>query len=610
MYAGEFLGEHYNEGFAAKQFMASQRDMFGKSKPKHEYYSADCDLEYRQHQHPALHVPRGVPACGQPVYQPQIAMEQSYANGQAQEYHPQDYYVRQHQQPQQYPYVKQQHDNCGYYEDQPASVSLPASRRPSAMHVSSFASLKRKASEDVLSIDSAPPSKRVYTPHVQVHNGGMYDTSGQNSPYSQYATTPISSSSFHQAGLVPTTRLGHQYSTSNASQISLAAPSPHTPAWSPDFATVKTEPSPQDPVTPVARPASSSPVKSSVPRLVRTSTIQQPSPVGPTFNQTYINSFNPYAIPNLKACLNLKGDLNTMTENWTEEEKQDRRRLVVFSRNQDNSIIDAEFSGVKPEDRAPNSITISCIYWKEKKEYYVTSVDTIFLLEALVGVRFTVEEKNRIRRNLEGYRPATVSKAKLDSEDFFKVIMGFPHPKPRNIEKDVKVFPWKILGEALKKIMSKYSASYSSTASTIMNTVPSNYGADMADFGYPPSPPASYSQYAHEQAAYPSHMIPGRMSAPVTTVPFQLQVQLPTSGPPDMMQEASFNHGMPGMPQASMLMSSDALSAPLHAPAHGWDYEQYANHTPVTAPPHTAPPGVWNRPFETADFTIPMSYQQ
>jgi hypothetical protein len=54
-----------------------------------------------------------------------------------------------------------------------------------------------------------------------------------------------------------------------------------------------------------------------------------------------------------------------------------------------------------------------------------------------------------------------VSKAKSDSEEFFKVIMGFPNPKPRNIEKDVKVFPWKILAHALKKIISKYVSIYS-----------------------------------------------------------------------------------------------------------------------------------------------------
>ena len=73
-----------------------------------------------------------------------------------------------------------------------------------------------------------------------------------------------------------------------------------------------------------------------------------------------------------------------------------------------------------------------------------------------MAARFTVEEKNRIRRNLEGFRPLTVSKGKADSEEFFKVIMAFPIPKPRNIEKDVKVFHWKDLASALKKIIGKY----------------------------------------------------------------------------------------------------------------------------------------------------------
>ena len=57
----------------------------------------------------------------------------------------------------------------------------------------------------------------------------------------------------------------------------------------------------------------------------------------------------------------------------------------------------------------------------------------------------------------------TVSKAKVDSENFFKLIMAFPNPKPRTIRKDLKVFPWAIMGLALKKIIGKYSASYAST---------------------------------------------------------------------------------------------------------------------------------------------------
>ena len=157
-----------------------------------------------------------------------------------------------------------------------------------------------------------------------------------------------------------------------------------------------------------------------------------------------------------KAILKINGDLDGMAEDWTEEEFATRRRLVQFWRSQSGSTISTNFKPVTPEDRQPNSICISCIWWESKKECYVTSVDTIYLLESLVAVRFTVEEKNRIRRNLEGFRPMTVSKGKSDSEDFFKLIMGFPNPKPRNIEKDVKVFPWKILSHALKKIIGKY----------------------------------------------------------------------------------------------------------------------------------------------------------
>jgi hypothetical protein len=34
--------------------------------------------------------------------------------------------------------------------------------------------------------------------------------------------------------------------------------------------------------------------------------------------------------------------------------------------------------------------------------------------------------------------------------------MDFPDPKPRKIEKDLKVFDWKLLPQALDKIISKY----------------------------------------------------------------------------------------------------------------------------------------------------------
>ncbi|KAK4048974.1 hypothetical protein OIO90_005609 [Microbotryomycetes sp. JL221] len=161
-----------------------------------------------------------------------------------------------------------------------------------------------------------------------------------------------------------------------------------------------------------------------------------------------------------KAVLKLHGDLNQMAMGWSNEEWTNRRRLIQFWRQQEGNVINASFRPISQSDYVPNTIVVSCIFRDEWNECFVTSVDTIYLLEALVGVRFSVEEKNRIRRNLEGFKPMTVSKTKADSEPFFKLIMGFPNPKPRNIEKDVKVFQWKVLAGALEKIIGKYSATY------------------------------------------------------------------------------------------------------------------------------------------------------
>jgi len=188
------------------------------------------------------------------------------------------------------------------------------------------------------------------------------------------------------------------------------------------------------------------------PQLLRTSTIQSTG-TGLSGSPPGLSS---YGISSNKATLKMDGNLDAMAENWTDEECLAKRRIVQFDRRQSGSIIHATFAPVMPETRSPNSICVSCIWWEEKSEAYVTSVDTIHLLESLVGSRFCVEEKNRIRRNLEGFRPLTVSKARSESDSFFKTIMAFPNPKPRNIEKDVKVFPWKILSPALKKIIGKY----------------------------------------------------------------------------------------------------------------------------------------------------------
>ncbi|KAI8881865.1 hypothetical protein K501DRAFT_252452 [Backusella circina FSU 941] len=186
---------------------------------------------------------------------------------------------------------------------------------------------------------------------------------------------------------------------------------------------------------------------------------------------TSVANYQPYPGLVSRANLKLMGDLDTMAKGWNPEEWDNRRRLVQFWREQTGSEIRCTFSPISQGERITSNsghIVVSCIYWAERNDCYITSVDCIHLLESLMDIRFSVEEKNRVRRNLEGFRPLTVSKCKPESGDFFKLIMGFPNPKPRNIEKDVKVFPWKTLPYALKKIITKYTAStYNGSSSAL-----------------------------------------------------------------------------------------------------------------------------------------------
>lgn len=148
--------------------------------------------------------------------------------------------------------------------------------------------------------------------------------------------------------------------------------------------------------------------------------------------------------------------LETMCTGWGQDEHRLGRRLVRFLKVQDGRKLIISCQPIPQEEYRDTDTVISCIYRAQTDAYYVTSVDIIYLLERLVNDEFPVEEKNRIRRNLEGLRPITVSKHKAGFESFFQRIMEFPDPKPRNIEKDLKVFDWSLLGQAVDKIIAKY----------------------------------------------------------------------------------------------------------------------------------------------------------
>ncbi|KAK4465360.1 hypothetical protein QBC42DRAFT_313622 [Cladorrhinum samala] len=203
-----------------------------------------------------------------------------------------------------------------------------------------------------------------------------------------------------------------------------------------------------------------------------------------------------------KAALSLTASLESMAENWTPEEWEKKRRIVMFKKQQDGNVARVSFKPVSEAERPPNSICVSCIWWEEKGQCFVTSVDAIHLLEQLLRApnRFPVDEKNRIRRNLEAFKPTTVSKGKPESEKFFSVIMGFGNPKPRNIEKDVKVFKWSDLTPALEKIFSKYSATEPDSSPRIRGDTPAALGGPYASIS--PSITSALSADALASASY------------------------------------------------------------------------------------------------------------
>ena len=429
---------------------------------------------------------------------------------------------------------------------------------------------------------------------------------------------PYSRPQSRQDGLeerVSSRRSSHNYSSNPVPQSLLRglAPQTQSPSWRSSIGGVNQASRNQGISTPSgSRLSSLSSASGSVnPPLIRTSTLTQtPSPAA-TPAATSNTTFNPYAMYPHKAVLKIHGDLDSMSEGWTDQEWQVRRRIIQFWRSQNGNTIDTEFEAVPQENRPPNSICISCIWWEEKKECYVTSVDTIYLLESLVSVRFTVEEKNRIRRNLEGFRPLTVSKAKADSEEFFKIIMSFPNPKPRNIEKDVKVFPWKILAHALKKIIGKYvraphdlgsvrtdifqSASYSSTAGTLPTPRSSIYSlASSTDAEHHPASrsgsftstaPASYVQGRASTSVSP-HLSQPRLSLPSTISESPLQVSMPPQAYTVPTLHSQYSSHDPS-DTSSLLPTQAAAAQPGRS---SWDFASYLDANPAS--PRTTHPSL------------------
>lgn len=447
---------------------------------------------------------------------------------------------------------------------------------------------KNEAGAPATHVDQPGPSPK--SGETQVGNESAtnsYDYSSQPGPYA--AAFPQSSNE-----MITTYRSNSFAEPSYGGRRSLGWNGFNTPLGSTRSSMGGLDSVGRNSLTPMSMPASSA----NPPALIRTSTITSGSSAGSQYAAISL-----YAT---KAVLKISGKLDTMVDNWTQEEWENRRRIVVFKKSQTGSTLTANFRAVPVNERPQNSICVSCIYWAEKNECFVTSVDTIQLLEQLVAAphRFSVEEKNRIRRNLEGFHPLTVSKAKPDSEEFFKLIMGFPNPKPRNIEKDVKVFPWKVLEGALKKIIGKYSASPSSQMPPSSMNAPMNQGP----YAPLPTPPAQHmsshsgmsshhgdphSQYSIHQSHHEAIPSPRSLSGSQASWTPYTTATYPSVG---RVMSPNMRHQSPHQPPPMRINTSvlPAVSTYDSRTVSAGSYGHSGLHTPISHNPSAATPPRWD----------------
>ena len=148
--------------------------------------------------------------------------------------------------------------------------------------------------------------------------------------------------------------------------------------------------------------------------------------------------------------------LHALREDWTDGELGIGRRLAKFTtvREGNHFILSCEI--IRQEAYDPEDVVISCIYYRGTDEYYVTSVDILYLFENVADEALGTSEKTRLRRNIQSFLPTRVEKADRAYGELYTQIMTFPPPKPRTIEKKIKVFRWVLLEDILSKIASKY----------------------------------------------------------------------------------------------------------------------------------------------------------
>lgn len=167
-----------------------------------------------------------------------------------------------------------------------------------------------------------------------------------------------------------------------------------------------------------------------------------PSPLSPNEMRVQINNLQRFNT-NIQFLdrAELQKAMNPAT--WHPHELKAQRRIIeftVFREFQANlsPIVRIQWKAIEQQywqGNKGNTFAISVIAYDDK--WLITSVDVISSVECFFGTHLCTGEKNRIRRGFEFRTPETLHKGE---GSVYALVQSFVNPKPRNIDKSVKVF--------------------------------------------------------------------------------------------------------------------------------------------------------------------------
>lgn len=150
--------------------------------------------------------------------------------------------------------------------------------------------------------------------------------------------------------------------------------------------------------------------------------------------------------------LHVGGELMAVAGDWASKEVEARRRVVNVQISPAGPSIKVSVTSHDEE-----GIAISCIWWQEKGECFVTCTDVMRLLEHLLGLgKSDRKAKTRIRRSMTFFKPYIASENK--NQELFRLITNFGMPRPWKMKKSLSVLPWVSVEPALRRVLEDYRA--------------------------------------------------------------------------------------------------------------------------------------------------------